>query len=357
MLGLAGIPLGLELRFLDPSPDAPAAAVGDAGRRRPRRRARAPRRRRRRDRRHLRVGGRAGGRRAVPRRPARHGPPRSPATRGRAGPPRSRRRPSARSGSARPRSRASTPRRRSRGGRHRRRCRRCSRPAAADTTARASACCATPADLDGAWDASARRRCILERSCPSTASSPCSRYAALDGTIACWPLVENEHADGILRVSRAPAPGARRRAAGARRGGIATRSSPSSTTSACSRSSCSTSAASCSRTRSHPACTTRATGRSRAPRRASSRTTSAPCSGCRSDRPRRAGTSAMVNCVGTLPDRDAVLAVPGAHLHDYGKAPRAGPQARPRHARRRHRRRATTLDRALRRRSARLASA
>jgi 5-(carboxyamino)imidazole ribonucleotide synthase len=29
MLGLAGIPLGLEFRFLDPSPDAPAAATGE----------------------------------------------------------------------------------------------------------------------------------------------------------------------------------------------------------------------------------------------------------------------------------------------------------------------------------------
>jgi 5-(carboxyamino)imidazole ribonucleotide synthase len=32
----------------------------------------------------------------------------------------------------------------------------------------------------------------------------------------------------------------------------------------------------------------------------------------------------MVNCIGAMPDRDAVLAVPGAHLHDYGKAPRPG---------------------------------
>src|SRR5882672_11258919 len=29
MLGLAGIPLGLSFRFLDPSPAAPAAAVGE----------------------------------------------------------------------------------------------------------------------------------------------------------------------------------------------------------------------------------------------------------------------------------------------------------------------------------------
>src|SRR5262249_39794459 len=36
------------------------------------------------------------------------------------------------------------------------------------------------------------------------------------------------------------------------------------------------------------------------------------------------GASAMVNCIGTMPERDAVLRIPGAHLHDYGKQPRAG---------------------------------
>ena len=36
------------------------------------------------------------------------------------------------------------------------------------------------------------------------------------------------------------------------------------------------------------------------------------------------GASAMLNLVGALPDAAAVLAVPGAHLHLYGKAPRAG---------------------------------
>jgi 5-(carboxyamino)imidazole ribonucleotide synthase len=34
------------------------------------------------------------------------------------------------------------------------------------------------------------------------------------------------------------------------------------------------------------------------------------------------GCSAMVNIIGTLPEASAVLAVPGAHLHLYGKAPR-----------------------------------
>jgi 5-(carboxyamino)imidazole ribonucleotide synthase len=36
------------------------------------------------------------------------------------------------------------------------------------------------------------------------------------------------------------------------------------------------------------------------------------------------GHVAMVNLIGTLPDRAAVLALPGAHLHLYGKTPRPG---------------------------------
>lgn len=34
------------------------------------------------------------------------------------------------------------------------------------------------------------------------------------------------------------------------------------------------------------------------------------------------GHAAMLNAIGALPERAAVLAVPGAHLHDYGKEPR-----------------------------------
>jgi 5-(carboxyamino)imidazole ribonucleotide synthase len=36
------------------------------------------------------------------------------------------------------------------------------------------------------------------------------------------------------------------------------------------------------------------------------------------------GPCAMVNLIGTLPDPAGVLAIPGAHLHLYGKAPRPG---------------------------------
>jgi 5-(carboxyamino)imidazole ribonucleotide synthase len=36
------------------------------------------------------------------------------------------------------------------------------------------------------------------------------------------------------------------------------------------------------------------------------------------------GASVMLNCIGTTPDPAAVLAIPGAHLHRYGKEPRPG---------------------------------
>jgi 5-(carboxyamino)imidazole ribonucleotide synthase len=36
------------------------------------------------------------------------------------------------------------------------------------------------------------------------------------------------------------------------------------------------------------------------------------------------GHAAMFNLIGTTPDRAAVLEIPGAHLHLYGKAPRPG---------------------------------
>ena len=34
------------------------------------------------------------------------------------------------------------------------------------------------------------------------------------------------------------------------------------------------------------------------------------------------GYAAMVNLIGTIPDRRAILALPDAHLHLYGKSPR-----------------------------------
>jgi 5-(carboxyamino)imidazole ribonucleotide synthase len=36
------------------------------------------------------------------------------------------------------------------------------------------------------------------------------------------------------------------------------------------------------------------------------------------------GVSCMLNCIGGMPDRAAVLAIPGTHWHTYDKAARAG---------------------------------
>lgn len=36
------------------------------------------------------------------------------------------------------------------------------------------------------------------------------------------------------------------------------------------------------------------------------------------------GVSCMLNWIGAMPDRDAALAIPGVHWHDYGKSPRPG---------------------------------
>ena len=36
------------------------------------------------------------------------------------------------------------------------------------------------------------------------------------------------------------------------------------------------------------------------------------------------GESLMLNCLGEMPPAEEVLAVPGAHLHDYGKSPKPG---------------------------------
>lgn len=39
---------------------------------------------------------------------------------------------------------------------------------------------------------------------------------------------------------------------------------------------------------------------------------------------RAVGHAAMVNFIGTMPDRSQLLALPGVHYHDYGKVPRPG---------------------------------
>ncbi len=87
-------------------------------------------------------------------------------------------------------------------------------------------------------------------------------------------------------------------------------------------SSCSKSATSSLANEIAPRCTTRATGRSRAPRSSQFENHLRACLGLPLGATGPVGSSVMVNVLGDLPDVAAVTAIPGAHLHLYGKAPR-----------------------------------
>ena len=84
--------------------------------------------------------------------------------------------------------------------RARRGCRRSSRPGGSGTTARGSGG-SRPSSRSGptSWPRS---------SSPSIGSCRSSRVRGRDGEMRFWPLAENVHREGILRVTRAPAPNA-----------------------------------------------------------------------------------------------------------------------------------------------------
>ena len=298
MLGLAGLPLGLRFRFLDPSPDAPAAEVGelvvgafdDPGRPRP---ARGGCRRR-----HLRVRERAGRRLRAPSAPL---PPPLALELGqdrlvekqlfqRLGIP------TARFGSL------------------------------AET--------GLPALVKSrrlGYDGKGQRRVdadeplgeheLAEEIVAFDRELSIVAVRGRDGETRFWPLAENVHRDGILRVSRAPAVGgAAGRGRGARRRGCST----SSATSACSRSSCSRSSGRLLANEFAPrvhntghwtidgAVTSQFENHLRA-------ILGLPLGSTEAIAP-----SVMVNLIGGVPPLEQLLALPGAHLHLYGKEPRRG---------------------------------
>jgi 5-(carboxyamino)imidazole ribonucleotide synthase len=181
----------------------------------------------------------------------------------------------------------------------------------------------TPADLDAAWSELGGVPLVLESFVGFDRELSAVGVRGADGEIACWPLVENVHEEGILRITRAPAPGldddlqARGVEIAARLlteldhvgvlavelfdvGGelLANEIAP----------------------RVHNsghwtiegAETSQFENHLRAVLGLPIGSTTA------------LGVSVMVNCIGEMPDADRVLAVPGAHLHDYGKSPRPG---------------------------------
>jgi 5-(carboxyamino)imidazole ribonucleotide synthase len=179
------------------------------------------------------------------------------------------------------------------------------------------------ADVGVAWSLLAGVPLILESFVAFRRELSIVAARGEDGTMACWPVVENEHRDGILRVTRAPAPDW----------------TPALQAAA----------------ESHVISVFEALdfvgvgcvelfetddallANELAPRvHNSGHWTIEGSETSQFDNHLRAilgrplgsttptGVAAMVNCIGTMPDAGAVLSLERAHLHDYGKDPRAG---------------------------------
>jgi len=178
-------------------------------------------------------------------------------------------------------------------------------------------------DVDAAWDQLGGMPLILERFVPFQRELSVIAVRSTAGEAVCWPLVENHHHDGVLRLSLAPAPGLSP-ALQARGEEIA---------------------ALLATALDHVGVLTvelfehdgELLVNELAPRvHNSGHWTIEGAETSQFENHLRAvlgwplgstavrGSAAMVNCIGALPDRDAILAIPGAHLHDYGKTPRRG---------------------------------
>jgi 5-(carboxyamino)imidazole ribonucleotide synthase len=180
-----------------------------------------------------------------------------------------------------------------------------------------------PADVGPAWGALGGRPLVLEAFVPFSRELSILAVRGGGGAIAYYPLVENHHRDGILRRSLAPAPAL--------------------------------TPALCSRAEGYARAVLEQLGyvgvlaielfqvgdellvNEMAPRVHNSghwtiegAVTSQfenhvrAITGMPLGSTAAVGVSAMVNLVGSIPDPATVLAIPGAHLHLYGKAARGG---------------------------------
>jgi 5-(carboxyamino)imidazole ribonucleotide synthase len=187
----------------------------------------------------------------------------------------------------------------------------------------------SPAEIDAAWGAVHERPCIIEEFIAFEREVSIIGARGLDGSCVFYPLTQNEHRAGILRVSRAPAPpgdtddlqaaaesALRRvmdhlgyvgvltieffvsnRTAGISAGLIANEMAPRVHNSG----HWTIEGATCSQFENH---------------------LRAVC-GLPLQSP-RCRPSAMVNLIGAAPTLNELLLIPGARVHLYGKSPRAG---------------------------------
>jgi 5-(carboxyamino)imidazole ribonucleotide synthase len=178
-------------------------------------------------------------------------------------------------------------------------------------------------DLDGIRDALGAVPLIVERWVPFEREVSILAVRALSGEVACWPLVENRHDGGILRVSRAPAPGTSP--------GVQARATAIAEQLVTELDHVGVLAVEMFETdgdllvnelapRVHNSGHWTIEGAETSQFENHVRAVLGLPLGATAAR----GASVMYNFVGELPARDAVLSVPGAHFHDYEKAPRPG---------------------------------
>jgi 5-(carboxyamino)imidazole ribonucleotide synthase len=179
------------------------------------------------------------------------------------------------------------------------------------------------ADLHAAWTQLGNVPCVLEGFVSFDRELSIVAVRGRDGGVSCWPAVENHHRDGILRLTRAPAPGLDDALQARAEASIQPLLHELDYVGVC--------------------CVELfdvggdLLANEIAPRvHNSGHWTIEGAQTSQFENHLRAilglplgstaalGPSAMVNCIGAMPDRDALLRVPGAHLHDYGKTPRPG---------------------------------
>ncbi len=181
----------------------------------------------------------------------------------------------------------------------------------------------TPDDVDGAWDQLGTVPLILESFVPFERELSVLAVRGRDGTIACYPLVENVHQRGILHHSIAPAPqitpALQAEAEEFARqvltaldyvGVLAIELFQFGTTLLANE------MAPRVHNSGHWTIEGAATSQFANHLRA--------VAGLPQGDTATLGYAGMINILGTIPDPAAVLAIPHAHLHLYGKAPRPG---------------------------------
>jgi 5-(carboxyamino)imidazole ribonucleotide synthase len=179
------------------------------------------------------------------------------------------------------------------------------------------------ADVDGAWHALGGVPLILESLVPFERELSILAVRGLDGDTACYPLVETEHDGGVLRVARAPArdvSAARQREAEAIAGRVLDRFDYVGVLAVELFERDGELLANELAPRVHNSGHWTIEGAVTSQFENHLRAVLGWPLGSTAAR----GHSAMVNALGTLPDVEAVLRVPAAHLHDYAKAPRPG---------------------------------